>query len=156
GEVETARKDPLAARRSFAAALPALVAAYGEGSTEVAAARRGLAGTLQEPAERKRRAELLRQALATLVQRLGEDHVESAETLRELGLVLEDLERYDEAEAAYRRAEVLLSRLFGPRSANVALVEGDLAGLLDRVGREAESRTLFERAIAGEREAFGQ
>ncbi|HYL06886.1 MAG TPA: serine/threonine-protein kinase [Thermoanaerobaculia bacterium] len=155
GDVQVSRGHLDEARASLEAALALLVPAYGAGSVEVAAARRSLASTLQDPAGRARAAELLRQALATFVRRYGEDHVESAETLHELGKPLEDLERYGEAEAAFRRSAALLTRLFGPRSINVALVKGDLAGLLDRLGRETEAKPLFEESIAGLREAFG-
>ena len=155
GDVLVSRGRLDEARASLEAALALLGPAYGADSVEVAAARRGLANSLQDPAGRPRAAELLRQALTTFVRRYGEDHVESAETLHELGKVLEDLERYGEAEAAFRRSAALLGRLFGPRSINVALVEGDLAGLLDRLGRETEAKPLFEESIAGLREAFG-
>ncbi|HEV3456026.1 MAG TPA: serine/threonine-protein kinase [Thermoanaerobaculia bacterium] len=155
GDVQLSRGHLGEARASLQAALALLVPAFGADSVEVAAARRSLANSLLDPANRSRAAALLRQALATFVRRYGEDHMESAETLHELGKALEDLERYAEAEAAYRRSAALLARLFGPRSINVALVKGDLAGLLDRLGRDTEAKPLFEQSIAGLREAFG-
>jgi tetratricopeptide (TPR) repeat protein/tRNA A-37 threonylcarbamoyl transferase component Bud32 len=155
GEAQEMGGAPYEARKSFDAALPVILSAFGADSIEVAQARRDLADTLRMPAAYRRRIELQRQALETFVRRLGEGHVESARTLDELGVSLELDRQYREAEAAYRRSAELFERSLGPRSAKVASVYYDLAGLLDRLGRQAEARPLFERAIAGQRAALG-
>jgi tetratricopeptide (TPR) repeat protein/tRNA A-37 threonylcarbamoyl transferase component Bud32 len=155
GEAQETSGAPSEARKSFEAALPVLVPAFGGDSVEVAQARRDLANTLRAPAEYRRRVELLRQALETFGRRLGEGHVESAVTLNELGVALELDRRYREAEAAYRRSAEIFERSLGPRSLKAASVSYDLAGLLDRLGRGTEARPLFERAIAGQRAALG-
>jgi tetratricopeptide (TPR) repeat protein len=156
GEVQQSGGDPVGARRSYEAALRVLVPAFGAGSVEVAAARRDLAGAaLQDAEHRGPSVVLLRQALAVFVQRLGEGNVDSAGTLSELGFALESNRQYDEAEAAYRRAAVLLERSLGPRSVKLSRVQFDLAGLLDRLGKTAEARGLFERVIASQRARLG-
>jgi eukaryotic-like serine/threonine-protein kinase len=155
GEVQDLQGAAPAARRSFQAALALLVPAYGADSLEVATARRGLAGQLQGPTDRRQAVELLRLALATFVQRLGERHLESAETLHDLGFALEVDQQYAAAEAAYRRSAALLEAGLGPHSAALAAVQYDLAGLLDRLGRSAEAKPLFERAIATQRQVLG-
>jgi eukaryotic-like serine/threonine-protein kinase len=155
GEVLRSRGAMDEARKSFEAALPVLVRAYGAGSVEVAVARRGLAEAVRQPEESRREVELLRLALATFVRRFGEAHEESAKTLYQLGEALEQDRQYREAEAAYRRALVLLERSLGPRSLKVSEVQDDLAGLLDRMGRTAEARPLLERAIATQQAVLG-
>ncbi len=155
GEVLRSRGKMDEARQSFETALPALIRAYGAGSTEVAVARRALADTLHQPQESHRAVDLLRQALPTFVHRFGEAHQESAKTLYQLGEALEMDRQYREAEAAYRRAEVLLERSLGPRSLKVSEVQEGLAGLLDRMGRTAEARPLLERAIATQQAVLG-
>ena len=155
GEALEASGAPPEARKSYEAALPVLISAFGGDSVEVAEARRALANTLRSPPEYRRRIELLRQALGVFVRRLGEGHVESATALNELGVSLELDRQYREAEAAYRRSAVLFERNLGPRSLKLASANYDLAGLLDRLDRVAEARPLFERAIAGQRAALG-
>jgi tetratricopeptide (TPR) repeat protein len=122
---------------------------------EAAEARRSLAQSLHRPEDLHRATELLRQALATLRQRLGDGHLETAETLSELGGKLEEEQQYGEAEKAYREALARLEFALGPHHPRVALVQGDLAGLLDRLSRPAEARKLFEAAIATQRAVLG-
>jgi len=155
GEALRSRGAMDEARRSFEAALPVLIRAFGADSTEVAAARRELGGSLHMPQESRLAVELLRQAHATFVRHLGEAHVDSAVTLHMLGAALEENQQYREAEAAYRRAAVLLERSLGPRNLHVATTQDALAGLLDRMGRTAEARPLLERALATERAVLG-
>ena len=155
GEVLRARGAMGEARKSFEAALPVLIGAFGADSAEVAVARRELGGSLPAPQESGRAVELLRQSLTSFVHRFGEAHVESAQTLHELGQALEQNQQYREAEAAYHRAVVLLERSLGPRSLRVATAQDSLAGLLDRMGRTAEARPLFERAITTQRTVLG-
>jgi len=155
GEVLRSRGKMDEARRTFEAALPVLIHAYGAGSPEVAVARRALADTVPQPQQSRRAVELLRQALATFVRRYGETHEESAKTLYQLGEALEQDRQYREAEAAYRRSLVLLERSLGPRSMRVSEVREGLAGLLDRMGKTAEARPLFEQAIAIQQAVLG-
>ena len=155
GEVQRSRGKMDEARRTFEAALPVLIRAYGAGSVEVAVARRALAEAVPQPQESHREVELLRQALATFVRRYGEAHEESATTLYLLGEALEQDQQYRESEAAYRRAAALLERSLGPRNLKVSEVQDGLAGLLDRMGRTAEARPLLERAIATQQAVLG-
>jgi|CXWL01.1.fsa_nt_gi serine/threonine-protein kinase len=142
------------ARASLELALPRLRTAYGEDSLPVAAAERQLAGTLHRPGDLERAPELFGQALATYERRLGVDHADTAATELDLGGAWEQLERYPQAEAAYRRAADRLERL-GPRHPQLAEALAALAGLLDRLSRSAEARPLLERAIAIDRAALG-
>jgi tetratricopeptide (TPR) repeat protein/tRNA A-37 threonylcarbamoyl transferase component Bud32 len=155
GEVQRSRGGMDEARKSFEAAIPLLIGAYGADSTEVALARRELGSTVRQPEESHLAVALLRQAHAAFVRHLGEAHVDSAETLLELGLALEQDRQYAEAEAAYRRAAVLLEQRLGPRNLKTAEAQDALAGLLDRMGRTAEARPLLERALATERAVLG-
>jgi tetratricopeptide (TPR) repeat protein/tRNA A-37 threonylcarbamoyl transferase component Bud32 len=155
GQIQDLRGDDGDAKKSFAAALAVLLPAFGADSVEVAAARRGLAGSMQAPGERRQAVELLRLAHATFVRRLGELHVDSAGTLHELAFALEVAQQYKEAEQTYRRSAALLEGSLGPHNVKVAAVQSDLAGLLDRLGRSQEARPLFERAIASQRATLG-
>ncbi|HEV3457486.1 MAG TPA: serine/threonine-protein kinase, partial [Thermoanaerobaculia bacterium] len=155
GEVQRSRGARSEAGQAFDAALPVLVHAYGADSVEVAAARRGLSSTLRMPVESRRAVELLRQALATYVRRLGESHHDSAETLLELGAALEGGRQYREAEMAYRRARWLFERNLGTRNMSVVTADDVLADLLGRTGRGAEARPLLERSIVTTRDLLG-
>jgi serine/threonine-protein kinase len=155
GEAQEMADVPGEARKTYEAALPVLIAAFGGDSLEVAHVRRDLATTLRSPRDYGRRIELQRQALATYARVLGEGHADSAETLNELAYSLEFARRYGEAEAAYRRSAALLERSLGPNSPKVASANYDLAGLLDRLGRRDEARPLFERAITSQRAVLG-
>jgi serine/threonine protein kinase/tetratricopeptide (TPR) repeat protein len=155
GELQRSHGDLAEATRSYEAALPVLIHAFGIDSVEVATARRELTEALPMPEQSARAVKLLRQALPAFVHHLGETNPESASALLALARALEQDRQYAEAEAAYRRSTALLARAHGPRSISLAAAQSDLAGLLDRMGRPAEARPLFERAIAIEREMLG-
>jgi len=155
GDVQRSRGALGDACKSFEAALPMLVRAYGADSAEVALARRSLADALPQPVGSKRAVALLRQALPVIVRRYGEASVESAGTFLELGTALEADRQYHEAEPAYRHAAAIFERILGPRNASLATALDSLAGLLDRTGRPAKARPLMERAIAIQRAVLG-
>jgi tetratricopeptide (TPR) repeat protein/tRNA A-37 threonylcarbamoyl transferase component Bud32 len=154
GEVQLQHGAPDDATRSFKAALANLVPAFGVDSVEVAVASRGLAMSLHGP-RLPRRLGLLLLAHAVAVRHLGESHKDTLSILSYLARVLEDGQRYAEAEAAYRRAVELSARCYGPGNVRVAVAQAALANLLSRLGREAEARPLLESAIAVERAALG-
>ena len=151
GEVQRSHGAMKEAIATFEGALPLLVHAYGTDSLEAASARRGLANSLPQPEESRRCALLMREVHAAFVRHLGEDQLETALVLSDLGGALEADRQYGEAEGAYRRALVLLERRLGPANPKVAEVQVLLGHLLGRLGRHAEARPLFEAAIATER-----
>jgi tetratricopeptide (TPR) repeat protein/tRNA A-37 threonylcarbamoyl transferase component Bud32 len=155
GEVQGSRGALAEAHRSFTAALALLIPAYGADSLEVAAARRGLASVFERDQDRKKALVLLRQALDVFVRRLGDKHLDSIDTLAEMGRALEWNEQYAGAEATYRRALALYTQTLGPQNVRVAVTQSLLASLLDRVGRRREAKPLYKAAIAGQRAALG-
>jgi eukaryotic-like serine/threonine-protein kinase len=155
GIIQSVRGEVEPSRRTLERALKELLAVPGADSLMVAQARRSLANTLHRPEDRTRAVDLLRQALATYRQRLGDGHIETALTLADLGGKLEDVNRYGEAETAYRQALAQLVRALGPHHPRVALTQTKLAGLLDRLARPAEARELLETAIATQRATLG-
>lgn len=87
-----------------------------------------------------------RHALAA-VQRLGSDASLSAPLHNALGIVLDNLGRADEAQAALQRALALRTEQYGPSSTEVARV-------LTNLGNLARSRGALPEALARHREAL--
>ncbi len=83
GEMQTRHGDFDVARQTLEKALAETLADRGADSLETAQARRALAKALRRPADRARAVDLLRQALATIRQRLGDGNIEVAETISE-------------------------------------------------------------------------
>jgi tRNA A-37 threonylcarbamoyl transferase component Bud32 len=155
GDAERAKGDLRAARPILERALAETLAAHGSGSLEAARARRSLADCLHQPGDRARGIALLRQAFTIFRHRLGNDNIETAITLSDLGASLEIAQQYQEAESAYRRSLARLTRTLGPHHPRVAKAQADLAGLLDRMSQPAEARRLLETAITTQRAVLG-
>ncbi|MCU0304359.1 MAG: serine/threonine-protein kinase [Thermoanaerobaculales bacterium] len=101
-------------------------------------------------------AEALERAVyEVFVRELGAEHIESALHLRNLGVLLDDLGRLDEAETAYRESQRLLERSLGPDHPNLALSYLSLAVLLDRRGQTDEAETLYRRSLEIRRRSLG-
>lgn len=87
--------------------------------------------------------------------RLGPDHVEVADRLRQRAWVLRALGSHDEARALLQRALAIYEKRLGEEHATVVATLADLAGLYEEMGAAAKARPLEERAqrIRGDRPA---
>ena len=92
--------------------------------------------------------ELVRKALDVREGALGADHPSVATLLGCLALVLEVRGRLDKAIALRRRALRITGDFFGEGHLNLVPALRGYAGLLRRVGREADARQLEARAAA--------
>ena len=89
-------------------------------------------------------------------RRLYGRHPLVASTLTNLGVVLEDLKRYDQAEVNYREALAIGLELLGPGSDEVTAMMNNLALLLDGRGKYLEAESLYRRAVAADERKFGR
>ncbi|QQR75915.1 MAG: serine/threonine protein kinase [Holophagales bacterium] len=155
GEALMSHGDRLEAQKAFEAALPRLIAAYGEQSEAVAETRGRLGASLTNPEDTIRAVTLLEQALATLESLQGADSLAVAAARQELGIAYEMVGRYPESETAYRASLSAFERISGAGHPRVAEAQANLAGLLDRLSRPQEARPLFAAAIATQRARLG-
>jgi serine/threonine-protein kinase len=96
-----------------------------------------------------------RAAYETFRAELGEGNVETALHLRNLGVILDDAGRVDEAEAAYRRSQAVLERNLGPEHPHLGQSYLSLGVLLEKRGRLDEAEALLRRALALRRRTLG-
>jgi tetratricopeptide (TPR) repeat protein len=76
--------------------------------------------------------------------------------LRNLAVLLDELDRVDEAEQAYRTSQAILEKRLGTEHPNTAQSYVNLASLLDiRRGQAAEAETLYLRALDVRRKTLG-
>lgn len=144
------------AERELTAALSALEAAGKGGSLAAADARSALAEVWFERGDVSRAAEAERAVLEVYERVLGPDHPETAVHTRNLGVLLEELDRLPEALELYTRSQEILERHLGPEHPNVALSYLALAVLRDRMGQPAEAERLFRRSLEIRRQALGE
>ena len=97
----------------------------------------------------------LAEALAMRRQVLGEGHPDVAVTESELGRVLLDEGRLDEAEAHFRRALAIRRRALGPADHETATSMSDLGLLLRDKGDRAGAEALFRTVLAVTRATRG-
>jgi tetratricopeptide (TPR) repeat protein len=87
---------------------------------------------------------------------LGADNAQTAIHLRNLGVLLDEVDRVDEAEKAYRDSQAVLVKRLGPDHVNLAYSYVNLASLLDlRRGQAVEAEALYKRALEIRRKALG-
>jgi len=105
--------------------------------------------------ELERSLALERQAYEAYRAALGTESVQTAIHQRNLGVLLEEMERLDEAERAYRESQAVIERALGDEHPNTAQSHVDLAVLLERRGRFAEAETLLRDALAVREKRLG-
>jgi len=99
---------------------------------------------------------LERSVYETYRRTLGDEHVQTATHLRNLAVLLDELDRVDEAERAYRTSQATLEKKLGTEHPNTAQSYVNLASLLDiRRGQDAEAESLYRRALDARRKALG-
>lgn len=86
---------------------------------------------------------------------LGDDAVQTAIHLRNRGILLEEIDRLDEAEADSRASQAVLEKRLGPEHPNLGQSYLNLAVLLDRRGKAEEAESWFLRSLAVRRKALG-
>lgn len=86
---------------------------------------------------------------------LGADNLQTALHLRNLGVVLDELDRTQEAEDAFRTSQAVIERLLGSGHRSAAESYVNLAVLLERRGKFDEVEDLLKRGLAIHREKLG-
>ena len=93
--------------------------------------------------------------LATYRAVAGERDVRTALALSDVAVVLAELDRLPEAEAAYRNAMAVLDDVLPPNDPRAAYPHNNLASLLLASGRAAEAEGEIRRAIAVREKSLG-
>ncbi|HEY5756676.1 MAG TPA: tetratricopeptide repeat protein, partial [Steroidobacter sp.] len=94
-------------------AIPSYAKAYGADHPDYASVLANYAALKRKQSQPARAEELLRQALAIRVSKLGEEHLSLAKTRFELGTLLLERAAYDEAEQLLTRAYEIRTKQLG-------------------------------------------
>ncbi len=100
---------------------------------------------------------VMRTALAMERELRGDTpHPDLADTISDLGLILEQHGDYDEAEGLDRQALDMMRRLLGDRHAEIATAMNNLALVLQDKGKLGEAEQEFQQALSLQREVLGE
>jgi tetratricopeptide (TPR) repeat protein len=99
---------------------------------------------------------VLRRAVAIRESTLGPGHGYTASSLSNLGLVLQDLSRTEEAAACYQAAIQSYESAGMGESSGLSSALSNLGTIFFRTGRLSEAETLLRRALAIKESALGQ
>jgi CHAT domain-containing protein/Tfp pilus assembly protein PilF len=97
----------------------------------------------------------LEQALRIQERELGPEHLDVADTLSDIGLLLEDTGDFIEAKSILERAFALREKTLGPDHELVAKSLQKMGLIFHAMGDYTEAKTLFERALPILEQAFG-
>lgn len=98
---------------------------------------------------------LLRKALTLREVRLGGKHVEVAESLNHLAVLLMTKGKYNDAEPIFNRSINLMRAVLGENDSLITVTMNNLAILLQKQGKFAESETLHREVLEMRRDLFG-
>jgi len=98
---------------------------------------------------------LERSVYETYRRALGDDNVQTAIHQRNLCVLLDELDRVDEAIAACRASQAVLEKHLGPEHPNLGQSYQNLANVLERRGTPEEVEALYLRALEVRRKALG-
>jgi serine/threonine protein kinase/tetratricopeptide (TPR) repeat protein len=144
------------AEKQITAALAMLEAAEPPDSLATARARSDFAQVLFWKGQAEPAIANERRVYETYRRVLGADNAQTAMHLRNLGVLLDEVDRVDEAEKAYRDSQAVLVKQLGPDHVNLAYSYVNLASLLDlRRGQAVEAEALYKRTLEIRRKALG-
>ncbi len=106
--------------------------------------------------EPERAIEIFEEVLPRMVAVNGEVHLDTATTLRNMGLALGKAKRFAEAEATIERARPIYVELFGIRHHQLARLEHDLARLRISQGHWSEAEVLALGSLQVFEETLGR
>ena len=96
-----------------------------------------------------------RQALEQQIALLGHDHLETIHNQNGLAVLLEDMDRYAEAESLALDALARARSALGEESPEVLSALNNLGVILSRTGREEEAEAMRREALAHHRRVLG-
>ena len=144
------------AEKELSHALAVLEASDGPDTLATARARSDTAQVYFWKGQAERAEVTERRAYETYRRVLGAENAQTAMHLRNLGVLLDELDRVDEAEKAYRESQAILVRQLGPDHVNLGYSYVNLAVLLSgRRNQPAEAEALFKRAFEIRRKSLG-
>ncbi len=111
---------------------------------------------LRRQGKRDEALELAKAQLATYRELLGEEHLNTADGLANVGKMLSSKGDYSEAEPYYRDSLALNRRLLGDDHPAVATSMNNLAILVKRMGQYDEAETLYREALVTMRRLLGE
>ena len=91
---------------------------------------------------------LAEKALITRKKVLGENHIDTAESLDNLARFYESQGRYSEAEPLYKQVLAIAKTQLGDNHLNTGAILNNLAGLYESQGRYNEAEPLYKQALA--------
>ena len=113
-------------------------------------------GNLYKDAGRLPEAEaIFNRALASIRDKLGDQHPNVGATMGNLALVLRAASRFSEAEELYKRTLLIDEKVFGVDHPMTAIALNNLANNYLDVGRAAEAMGLQQRVLGIHEKAFG-
>lgn len=146
----------------FREAQPHLESAYalavkihGEGSAQALTLQRSLALTTSDLNDPTGAEPKIREVVSALEAAGPERAPELALALGDLGRVLIECGKVEEAEATLKRSIELTRGAFGPKYPELLTQMDHMGALLTDLGRFAEAETVLREALAGRREVFG-
>ena len=83
-----------------------------------------------------------------VAERFGEDDARVGSTVNSLGLVYRSEKKYAEAEAAYRRALIVLTKAYGDTSIDVANVNYNIAAVMFDQGRQTAAVPFLQKTLS--------
>jgi tetratricopeptide (TPR) repeat protein len=95
------------------------------------------------------------QALSLRERQLGSEHLDTATSLRHLGLLYRLTAKYTEAEALLQRVLSIREKQLGPEHLDTATSLHDLALLYSEIGKDTEAEALLQQALSIREQQLG-
>ncbi|HEX4956510.1 MAG TPA: serine/threonine-protein kinase [Thermoanaerobaculia bacterium] len=143
--------DVAGAVEHLSEAVPIVEAGHGPLDLCVANTKARLAMALQQQRETERALVLQQEAYEVYRRLKGDDDPDTAWNLQLVANRLRDLDRFDEAADAYRRALPVMEKAMGPRHPATAFAHVTYGTLLERIGRSREAESELRLGLEAQR-----